>query len=220
LDKSKLDHVMSSVKALANLVPGPGGLVASLIGDYVPTSTQRRIEEGMEEFKKQIERLEERISPDSVDKEMFAELFKTCYLVMARTHQSSKIRAAARIMANVLLSEDDPERLTFSELDHYARCIENLSSGAIEALANLVLVAQEFRSGDPETDRIRVQFEDLQKKMPATDPDLLMGLVGELNAVNLIHVNTPGVTTPDYGNYPITVNPIGTRLSIHLLGPE
>jgi hypothetical protein len=42
--KSASDHSLATIKALLNAIPTIGGSLASLIGDYVPTSTQRAIE--------------------------------------------------------------------------------------------------------------------------------------------------------------------------------
>ena len=56
--------------------------------------------------------------------------------------------------------------------------------------------------------------------MPQTDPDLLMGLVGELNAQNLVHaLGSPAMRDPEYGNYPIEVTPMGARFVERILRP-
>jgi len=45
-----------------------------------------------------------------------------------------------------------------------------------------------------------------------------MGLVGELNSANLIHLaGAPTIATPAYANYPIQLTPLGVRFCERLL---
>jgi hypothetical protein len=54
--------------------------------------------------------------------------------------------------------------------------------------------------------------------MEQTEPSLLMGLIGELNSVNLVHIlATPTVRTPNYGNYALELTPLGIRFIQHVL---
>jgi hypothetical protein len=73
--KSASDHILAVVKAGINAVPLVGGPLASLIGDYVPTSTQRAVEKTVELLGEQLSSLEGRIDVEQVDKEEFSELF-------------------------------------------------------------------------------------------------------------------------------------------------
>jgi hypothetical protein len=74
---SPRDHALTVVKAALNLIPSVGGALASLIGDYVPTSTQRSIDETMSLLGEKLLSLEGRIDVDAVNKEDFSELFKS-----------------------------------------------------------------------------------------------------------------------------------------------
>ena len=69
--------------------------------------------------------------PESVNKDEFAEIFTICFVAMRRTHQESKLRAGTAIITNILLKNGDPDKLSYNELDHFSRCIENLSSGLV-----------------------------------------------------------------------------------------
>lgn len=218
MSKTKTDHALVIIKAGISAVPGVGGPIASLIGDYIPTATQRSIDMAITLLKRRLEELKNRIDAEAVNKDEFAELFKSCYLSIVRTHRKSKIRAATALLSNLLLKDGDPEKLTYTELDHYARCIENLSSGAIEVLGVVVRAAKESGKEDLEFESFRMNFGDLQERIPAISPFLLMGLVGELDAANLLHrSNTPTIKTTNYGNYPIELTPIGTRFAKYLL---
>jgi len=216
--KTKPDHALAIIKAGVSAVPYIGGAIASLIGDYVPSATQRSIETAIEILKQKLEQISDRINPDTVNKDEFAELFKSCYLSIVRTQQRQKLNAAANLLANILLRDGDPEKLPYTELDHFARCLETLSIGAIEVLGHTVNLARKSKPEQYRVDPFRFDFEQLQDRMPKTDAFLLMGLVGELNSANLIHLaGAPTIATPAYANYPIQLTPLGVRFCERLL---
>ena len=53
---------------------------------------------------------------------------------MERTHRDEKLRAAANILANLLLKPGDQAKVSYDELDHLIRCVDALSIGAITVL--------------------------------------------------------------------------------------
>src|SRR5579863_5912580 len=112
------DHALAIVKAGISAIPAIGGPIASLIGDYVPTSTQSAIERSTEILAEKINNLQDRIDVNAVNKDDFSELFKSCYLVIVRTNREEKLRAAASILANILLRPGDPSKSPYEELDH------------------------------------------------------------------------------------------------------
>ena len=129
------DHALAAIKAGLNLIPVVGGALASLIGDYVPISTQAAIERTTHLLGEKLEALQERIDVGAVDKEDFSELFKSCYLVIVRSNREEKLQAATAILANLLLRQGDPSKSSYEELDHLIRSIDALSIGAISVLA-------------------------------------------------------------------------------------
>lgn len=216
--KTSGEHTLAIIKAGLNAVPVVGGPIASLVGDYIPTATQRVIEDTLKDLGDRLRELGDRVDATSVNRDEFAELFKSTYLVIVRTHQKSKQRAAARLIANILLRDNDPEKLSYTELDHYVRCLDQLSVGAIQVLGHAVALAEQSKPGGLENDSVRIQFDQLQSRLKDVSPSLLMGLVGELDAHNLIHrIGTPTVRTADYGNYPLEVTPVGARFAKRLL---
>ncbi len=218
MPKPKSEHALAIIKAGVSAVSVMGGSIASLIGDYVPTATGRSIETAIDLLRKKLEDPEDRIDPDAVNKDEFVELFKSCYLSIVRTGQKNKLHAATGLIANILLKEGDPENLSYTELDHYARCVDALSIGAIEVVGHTLDIAGQSSTKDIESRSFRFSFEQIQKRMPGAAPSLLMGLVGELNALNLVHLpGVPPIRTADYGNYPIELTPLGTKFVLRLL---
>ena len=218
MKKTSGEHVLAVAKAALNAVPVVGGPVASLIEDYIPTATQLTIEKMLNDVSARLQALGDRIDLSAVDRDEFAELFKSTYLVVVRTHQEAKLKAAANLIVNILLRPGDPEKLSYTELDHYVRCLDQLSVGAIQVLAHAVALAEKNESGRLAESSVRITFEDIQTKAAAASPSLLMGLVGELDGHNLIHrAGVPSIRTPDYGNYSLEVTPLGARFAKRLL---
>lgn len=216
--KDKTDHAIAVFKAGISAVPWVGGAIASLIGDYIPSATEKSINRAMELLKNRLKDLEDRIDPASVNKDHFAELFKSSYLSIVRSHNDEKLRAATNLIANILLKEGDADKLSYTELDHFARCVENLSSGAIEVLSIAVKMSEKERKVVLETSGFRMSFGDLKANFPGITPSLLMGLVGELDSANLLHrKGTPTITSGEYGNYPIELTPLGVRFVKYIL---
>ena len=219
IKKKTSDHALALIKAGVEAVPIIGGPIASLIGDYVPTATQRAIESTIQHFKQRIEVLESRIDPESINKDEFAELFKSCYLIMIRSQKEEKLVAVANLMSNILLKEGDPDKLEYTELDHFVRCLDALSIGAIKVLACVFKQARLRDKSKFGNENVRLDFGNIHSCMNAMSPDLLMGLLEELNTYHLVHLTgAPTARTPNYANYPLELPPIGVRFSTYILG--
>ena len=59
--KTKSEHALVLIKAGISAVPVVGGAVASLIGDYVPTATQKSIERAIVLLRNRLTELEDRL---------------------------------------------------------------------------------------------------------------------------------------------------------------
>ncbi len=206
------DHALIAIKAALNGVPAVGGVIASLVGDYIPLSTQRSVERTVALLTQKFASLEGRLDADAVDKDEFSELFKSCSLVAVRTTQEEKLRAAASILANLVLKNGDPEKVPYTELDHLIRCLEGLSIGAIAVLGAARNIAYRSNVTPDRNGGKTIQFEKLREELKDWDLSLLMGLVSELNSYNLLRIEgTPAIVMPEYGNYPLTLTPLGAR---------
>ena len=216
MKKSKSDHALALVRAGLSGVPVVGGPIASLVGDYIPTATQKSRDRAIELLAQRIEELVDRIDVEAVDKDDFAELFKSCYLAIVRSHREEKLRAATAILANLLLREGDPDKCSYTELDHFSRCVETLSSGAVKVLG---VFAQDPGPGlDRTMDSYRLNFGQIQDLFPRYSADLLMGLIAELDRANLLHrASAPGIEAPNYENVPVRITPLGMRFARFLL---
>jgi hypothetical protein len=160
--KTPKDHVLAIIKAGLHLVPHVGGSIASLIEDYVPSSTERSIEKAIDLLGVQLTSLEGRIDVNAVNKEDFAELFKSCYLVIVRSNREEKLHAAAALLANLLLRPDDAGKVSYEELDHLVRCLDALSIGAISVLG----AARRIATSAPLGSQGHFHFTQLRSSFP------------------------------------------------------
>jgi hypothetical protein len=205
--KTPSDHVLAVVKAGINVVPVVGGPLANLIGDYVPNSTQRAAVRTMELLAEKLSSLEDRIDVQQVDKEEFSELFKSCSLVVIRSHREEKLRAVAALLANLLRRQGDAAKSSYEELDHLVRCLDALSIGSILVLGAARHIATTAASGT----QGHFHFNQLSNALPQFDSSLLMSLVSELRSLNLLRIQEGAIRMPDSSEVLVEVTPIGRR---------
>ena len=213
------DHILAGLKAALSADPsGVGGAISSLISDYVPSSGARAMQEAVLQFGDQIKALGARIDAQAIDKDEFSELFLSCVRAIARSRKRAKLAAAANLLALGLVRPDDPMRIGYTELDHFARCIDNLSIGALDVLREVSKIAAQRRRPGSSPDLERMNFADVHGRLPLMDPHLIMGLLGELGAMNLVLLDGgPNVRSPDYANFPVEFTPLGRRFVEHVL---
>jgi hypothetical protein len=157
----------------------------------------------------------------------FVDLAKNCYISIRRTQHEEKLRAAVNVLTNAMLRKGDEEKLPYNELDHFARCVENLPLAAIRVLGQYIAYARltiDRRDRKLRVKNVRVDFGSFRAQHPEMDADLLLGLFGELNGYNLVHLlGVPSARLGDadkkYGNYPIETTPLGYRFVNQILEP-
>jgi hypothetical protein len=211
------DHALAVVKAALNLDPfGVGGAISSLIGDYVPTSQQRSLEEAKKLFFQKVAEIKDRIDTKTLNKDDFAELFNKFEALAKKTNRDEKLRAAANILANALLPVGDPNKSSFTELDHLMHCVDALSSGAITVLGACILIVDQPKTppGSREPRPVnrsaaKFRFPEIRQKLPDFTPHLILGLATELRSLNLLHITEGAIAAAALGHYLITVTPQG-----------
>lgn len=212
-------------KWLANQTTA-GSLVMAAIEEFMPKAHDRAMSTAADELARRLEVLENRIDDYYVRTDEFAELFKNYCAVIQRAQREEKLRAAANILGNALLKKDDPEKLDYEELDHFIRCLESLSLGALHVLAKAIEYAKAQDSGFQrkrvEMEVVKVDFNHLQKQFPQLDRHLLMGLVGELTAFNLLFSRGASSIRSEndaYWAFALETTPLGYRFVKHILEP-
>lgn len=211
--ENKSDHAIAALKSALATAPFCGEL-ANIIENYIPIAKGKSIKIFQESLSEKLQGLEGRIDIETTEKDKLYELFQSCSFIILRTRQEKKIKAATSLLCNVLLKDGESEKLPFTELDHFSRCVENLSIGAIDTLEKAYSITSHNQSS-PDNSSYPFIFRDL-KKATNLDPNLLMGLVCELNAVNLLHDNDT-TDMEEYDHKIFSLTPLGNKFVIHLL---
>jgi len=121
-----------------------------------------------------------------------------------------------------MLKKGDDDKLPYGELEHFAKVLDRLSSGAVCVLGviwrNAKSVPQElFKSGIQKThqfDKLRGQLERI---MPGITPEFLHGLLSELSSANLVQSNVYGIRTDEYASAMVELTPLGQRFVEYVL---
>jgi hypothetical protein len=205
IPKSASD-ALATIKSGIRALPEYGGTIARLL-DGVPSSTQRSVDRTMRLLEQKLSTFGNRIDSKQVDNEEFAELFKSCYLVVVRSHREEKLRAAANILANLMLRRGDAEKSSYEELDHLVRSLDALSSGAIAVLG----AVHHLLRATPPGIRGNIHPPQLRSALAGIDESLLMSLVSELRSLNLLRVQEGGIRLPNDDQALIELTPIGER---------
>jgi len=217
--KSKPEDIIEVIKATLSGVSDMAASIATLIEDYVPASRMSAIQRTFENFGNCLKVLETRIDPAIIHKDEFIELFDLSLPVIIRTTQAKKLNLVSALLANIFLKEADPQKLPYPEIDHMLRCVDNLSTAAIEVLEVAYDIAGARLGVEPKNlYEHRFDFKHLSTRIPEYEPSFLMGLVGQLHSTNLLHIPArPSVRLPDYANYLIELTPLGIRFVERLL---
>ena len=216
---------IAGLKTVGAMTPIGSGIV-TMIDEFVPSAHDKANAEATKIVAERLDELGERFDETYLKTNEFADLFKNCYAAIQRTQHKEKQLAAANTICSMLLRDAEDGKLPYEELDHFARCIENLSIGAFELLRKAIERA-ELGMGNGrhklavEREPVTMTFGTLRSLFPNTvDHDLLMGLVQELNSYHLLHFRgASSVRLEQYSNFPIDATPLGYRFVKHILKP-
>ena len=118
-----------------------------------------------------------------------------------KTTRQEKIQAAANIVANAMLADGDPQKISYSELDHFLNAVDALSAGALHVLAISSQVPPSQSTCDllnpSGPGEVKFNSGNLVNRISDIDPLLVMSLVAQLHNWNLLRRGEVGVTQYD-----------------------
>ncbi|MBI1925731.1 hypothetical protein HYR99_15940 [Candidatus Poribacteria bacterium] len=222
----------SAFKAICASIPGLA-TIADLIDNHLNLATERSIKKFIVFLATRLHQLGDRIDKELISKDEFADLFKSCFLATVRTTQEEKIKGASSILANSLLREKDSEKLSYTELDHFAHSLESLSSGAIELLG---ITYDFFKLADRKlADHKEEYFTNFSHLFQAFrdagklgEKHLFWGLAHELESFNYLLLSSVGDNalsgmvqrTLSDMTFGVALTSLGVRFVEYLLRPE
>lgn len=208
----KLDHALKVAKAGVAAIPFVGRPLASLMSDYIPTAWQRSINQFCRHLEEEVTRLGDRLDTEHVDKNEMADLIQRAIHTSIKTTRQEKTQAAATIVANAILSPDDPDKISYTELDHFLNAVDSLSVGAFHVLATSTRIPPSNSTGARlnrgRPNEIRFNSSDLVDRIPEFEPDIVISLVAELDNWNLLRRGSVSVESIDSHKGYVTNLPI------------
>lgn len=200
------DHLINATRAGIALVPGVGGAILELIGDVTPSKYDRANQVAQDSLREQVSARFERMEMEYVRTDEFADLYKNCFFTVQRTQQQEKIIAAVNIVTNSLLKQDDPDRLTYAELDHFAHCLESLSLEAIHALKTAIGLQNPNNISGP-----------LLAQTLGVEEALLTGLLRELESCDFVLLSFSSARYEGYDSYSVKLRPLAEKFRKYVL---
>ena len=187
MSKKALTIGATAVKALfsGSGLPGLGG-IASLISDAQSAALERSMQLADAALAKRIAALEGRINASEVDQVELGDLLTTLRFAVAGKTDPARFDAAAAILANAMLPAADAARLPYTELDHFARCIDVLPAGAFAVLAVVYEreLGVERKRGFFETPQF--DYTEVARRLPDMHESLVMAMFRALDRENLV----------------------------------
>lgn len=217
------DVVRMCSLAIVNSVPVVGGAAGTFVGELWQKRSERAADTLLQNLEEEVHRLKDRIDAAACNRDELVEMTQRCHRMVQETTNEAKLRAAARLMANAMLSEGDPERLSYTVHDHFARAAEGLSNGAIAVLGKLARVAVEqadplvsenvYRPYRYVLGNVKMHLSDLQ--LPH---DLMLALFAELQAACLLDVEAGPIQDGEIHNDKrIVATSLGLQFAIGFL---
>ncbi|MCJ7544895.1 MAG: hypothetical protein MUP47_10115 [Phycisphaerae bacterium] len=215
--KSTGDHVLATVTALVAGIPGIGGILATYMQEYIPRSTQKALAKAVDYLRTRINGIEERLDIASAGEDELADSAKSFFRSALSTSQDEKLRAAANLFGNSLLKKGDAEKLTYTEREHFSRCLDSLSIGALKVLRAMYQLRgrRTFQDGSH-----AFQSQDLVNSVADADPNLVLSLAHELIPWGLASAEDPQLRYYQKGylaNQQWLLSPMGTRFVQYVL---
>lgn len=127
------DHIINVVKALANLYPLGGGVISSLLSDYIPKSREKKTIEFLSKLAEGLEILKDQVNNEYVKSEEFGYLFQEAWKAAIEQYQEEKIEG----FRSILLSAAIGKQATAEERELFINILNGLTGYHFKLLAVL-----------------------------------------------------------------------------------
>jgi hypothetical protein len=189
------DIAIAGAKAAISVLPY-GSVLIELFGDAIPSAHDRANQLANDLLRERVAELGEEVDREYVKSDEFVDLCKTCMFIVERTQHEEKLRGAANILANAAMEQGTEGKLTYAELDHFARCLEALSLEAIHVLREAV-AARNLNELAPERIAHTLGIEN----------DLAIGLLRQLETCDFVLLSFSSARYNDQDSVVMRVRP-------------
>lgn len=128
--QSPIDHIVNSIKALVNAWPIGGGIVSSLISDYIPKSREKKTIDFLSNVAEGLEKLKDQINKDYIKSAEFEYLFQKAWRAAIEQYQEEKIEGFRAILLNSAIGK----QATPEEKELYINILNDLTGYHFQVL--------------------------------------------------------------------------------------
>jgi len=121
--QTAVDHIVNTIKATLSAFPYAGGVVASLISDYIPKSREKKTIDFIGKVAEDLEFFKDRVNKDYLKSDEFQYLFQKAWRVAIEHYQAEKIDGFRAILINSAIGKE----ATGDDRDLYINILNDLT---------------------------------------------------------------------------------------------
>ena len=167
-------------KSALNLIPGVGGAIASILGDYLSIRKEARLNEFIKNYFDEINQKQDCIVREYVCSDDFLDIFEN---ILADVMQS-RTELKRDMLKNLLVNSCTIPHTTYERTEEFQHLIDVLSPLSLQILS--VFYRLQTIHMDGKKDSIEKYWADIRHLTAIDDDTILLDYIGELEARSLV----------------------------------
>lgn len=197
MDKNQIAE--TATKSALNLIPGVGGAIASILGDYLSVRKEARLNEFIRNYFDEINQKQDCIVREYVCSDDFLDIFEN---ILADVMQS-RTELKRNMLNNLLVNSCTIPHTTYERTEEFQHLIDVLSPLSLLILS--VFYRLRAIHMDGQKDGIEKYWTDIRDTTNIDDDTILLDYIGELEARSLIESFRNNTYSADSG-VPVVAN--------------
>lgn len=197
MDKNQIAETVT--KSALNLIPGVGGAIASILGDYLSVRKEARLNEFISNYFDEINQKQDCIVREYVCSDDFLDIFEN---ILADVMQS-RTELKRNMLNNLLVNSCTIPHTTYERTEEFQHLIDVLSPLSLLILS--VFYRLQAIHMDGQKDGIEKYWTDIRDTTNIDDDTILLDYIGELEARSLIESFRNNTYSADSG-VPVVAN--------------
>lgn len=178
MDKNQIAETVT--KSALNLIPGVGGAIASILGDYLSIRKEARLNEFIKNYFGEINQKQNCIVSEYVCSDDFLDIFEN---ILADVMQS-RTELKRDMLENLLVNSCTIPHTTYERTEEFQHLIDVLSPLSLLILS--VFYRLRTIHMDGKKDSIEKYWTDIRRITAIDDDTILLDYIGELEARSLV----------------------------------
>ena len=167
-------------KSALNLIPGVGGAIASILGDYLSIRKEARLNEFIKNYFDEINQKQDCIVREYVCSDDFLDIFEN---ILADVMQS-RTELKRDMLKNLLVNSCTIPHTTYERTEEFQHLIDVLSPLSLQILSVFYRLQTIHMNG--KKDSIEKYWADIRHLTAIDDDTILLDYIGELEARSLV----------------------------------